>query len=425
MPSTCGFVNGFLAITPIGAQIPYMSAMLDKTASYTFENWQRARNEVAACEIVEATLFTDTWVTGEIAEFGPYAFLNTIAHAGGPQRRLRPAIVLRMAHHYVPQKNPAYHMPMENDFEHYHGGDYLDEMAALASLFLGIRLKAGGVNREFKGQDDRFGRPTQHSGKPDPELLLESRQQIPRLVLPINLEAGLAPLLNFPERSVAETNALIKAARQYQQGVWIADSDPSLAWLMLVSAIEAAMQQWSSNTAPIDQLRLAHPNLVKLIEASAAPELLKPVADHLKQLTRSTKRFVDFVRTFLPAPPAARPEEWMQFSYEAVHVKEALSLIYGHRSKSLHEGTAFPLPMCEGPHTVRQGDSVAVQEKPFGLATSSRGASWKSEKTPMLLNTFEHIVRGALLNWWASLDKNNGATASARAPRTLVKNTLS
>jgi hypothetical protein len=382
-----------------------MAAPTSKTANYTFANWQKAQNGIAAREIVEATLFTDSWVTGEILDLGPYSLINTIAHAyNHPGRILRPAVVMRMSHHYVPGTDPPYRTPMENDFEHYHGGDYLDEMAALASLFLGIRLKAGGANREFRDEQDRFGRPIQFGGKPDPQLMLEGRTQIPRLALPANLNAGLAPLGTFPNRTVEQTNGLIKAARQYQQAIWIADSDPSLAWLMLVSAIETAALEWSADVTPVEQLELAFPELVKLIQESSSPELLEPVADILKQLTRSTKRFVDFMQTFAPPAPSVRPEGWMQFSYDPANMKKALSLIYGHRSMSLHRGTAFPLPMCEVPRCSQQGpDSVAVQEKPDGLAMSSRNASWKIDKTPMLLNTFEHLVRGALMNWWASL----------------------
>lgn len=295
---------------------------------------------------------------------------------------------------------------MENDFEHYHGGDYLDEMAALASLALGIRLKAGGTNREFRAGGDPLGRPVQRGDKPDPQLMLAGRPQIPRLTLPVNLNAGLEILSSFPERTIDQTNALIKAARQYQQAVWICDSDPSLAWLMLVSAVETVMQEWSSDVSPIEQLEFAFPEMVKLIQESASPGLVTPIAEILKQLTRSTKRFVDFVQAFAPHPPETRPEGWMQFSYEQENMKKALSLIYGHRSKNLHNGTAFPMPMCQAPFVSKANEVIAVQEIPEGLALASRGASWKMDKTPMLLNAFEHIVRGALLNWWRSLESN-------------------
>lgn len=375
------------------------------TASYTHANWERERSGEPCQETVEAILFTDTWVTGEISKLGPYAFLNTIAHASiQPGKALRPAVVMRVSHHFEPTPERPY-LPIENDFKHYHGGDYLDEIAALASLFLGVRLKAGSVNREFRNDADRFGRPVQYGGKPDPQVLLEGRPQIPRLSKPVNLNASLEALNSFPERTVDETNALIKAARQYQQAIWVADSDPSLAWLMLVSAIETAALEWSSDSTPIEQLESAFPDLVKLIQESACPALLDPVAEMLSQLTRATKKFVDFIVKFAPPPPEKRPLEYMRFLYELGNLKKAASLIYGHRSMSLHRGTAFPLPMCEPPNA--HPPDPTPQEVPIGLAMSARGASWKREQTPMVLNTFEHIVRGALINWWNSLISPN------------------
>jgi len=209
------------------------------------------------------------------------------------------------------------------------------------------------------------------------------------------------------DRSAEQTNALIKAARQYQQAIWIADSDPSLAWLMLVSAIETAASEWSSDSSPVEKLEIAFPKLVKLIAESKSPDLLAPVAEILKQLTGSTKRFVSFIKAFVPLPPAGRPQPYLQFSFAPDDLQKAVKLIYGHRSKSLHSGTAFPLPMCEPPQHIWAADTLSsVQEKPQGLAMSSRNASWTAEQTPMLLNTFEHIARGALLNWWRSLDQS-------------------
>jgi hypothetical protein len=372
------------------------------TASFTFANWQRALQGEPLQLTSEATFFTDTWVTGEVNDMGPYSFINTIAN-GTLENFLRAAIVMRVEHHHGDQGHKL-QFAMENDFDHYHGGDYLDEIAALASLLLGVRLKAGGTNREFRGDADRYGKPVQASGKPDPQLSFARRPQIPRLAVPVNLNSGLEPLRQFPACTVVETNALIKASRQYQEAVWIADADPSLAWLLLVSAIETAAQQWSSDATPIEQLKLAHPELVKSIQESACPGLLVTVADSLKQLTGSTKRFVDFGVQFAPAPPSGRPEG-MQFSYASKDMRAALKLIYKHRSKALHGGVAFPMPMCEPPRFLREGQEVvSVQEKPLGLGTYSQNASWKIEQTPMLLNTFEHIVRGALLSWWKSLD---------------------
>jgi hypothetical protein len=211
--------------------------------------------------------------------------------------------------------------------------------------------------------------------------------------------------------------------------VWIADSDPSLIWLMLVSAIETAALSWSADVSPIEQLEIAFPDLVELIAGCGCPELLGSVAESLKQLTGSTKRFVGFIEAFAPPPPAARPEAYLQFSFAPADLRRAMSLIYGHRSKSLHRGTAFPLPMCAPPQCAQVSETeVKVQEKPQGLAMSSRNASWKAEQTPILLNTFEHIARGTLLNWWKSLGRPDNPppdilNCSSGGARTIVRGT--
>ena len=336
-----------------------------QTASYTFANWSRQIEGVPAQLTIEAMLFTDTWVTGEVTDIGPYAFLNTLA-TGNTPRSLRRALVLRITDHHDPSNDPAYRFPIENDSDHYHGGDYLDEMSALASLFMGIRLKAGGINREFRAEGGRFGRPVEFWGKPDPQLVIERRVQIPRLLQSSNLNESLEALRLFPTRTVQQTNALIKAARQYQQAIWIADADPELARLMLVSALETVAVEWASQTTPIDQLETAFPKIVKVISESSCPTLLEPIAKELDRLTRAITRFVNFILAFAPAPPEERPAEYLRFSFEPTNLKNAVKLIYGHRSRFLHEGIAFPLPMCAPPQYDSNGPR-AVQEKPIGL----------------------------------------------------------
>ncbi len=44
-----------------------------------------------------------------------------------------------------------------------------------------------------------------------------------------------------------------------------------------------------------------------------------------------------------------------------------------------------------------------MRNRPTSLATMANGGVWIIDDTPILLHTFEYIVRGALLNWWVSL----------------------
>jgi hypothetical protein len=51
----------------------------------------------------------------------------------------------------------------------------------------------------------------------------------------------------------ADQVALIRAARLHQDAVWIAEQEPELAWLMLVSALETGAGRWDRSAgSPID-----------------------------------------------------------------------------------------------------------------------------------------------------------------------------
>jgi hypothetical protein len=382
------------------------------TANETYENWRCFSGREPLKSVIEARLYTDVWLIGELTGLGPYSFFNTIAlpHQGLP----RPAVVLRVGVHF-PQRPPS--MPMSDDFEHYHGGDFIDEMAALASLFLGIRMQAGPVDREFVPGGDPLGRPIQYGPKAAPVLPPPAAApQIPRLRKECNLIA-LKSMESFPARSVLEANTLVKAARLYQQAVWVCDSAPRLAWHLLISAVETAAVVWSgSEDAPRDRLQVWLPKLYKILETSKCPDLIDPIADILTEYTRSTKKFIDFLVEFSPEPPSERPTKFLRFSFSRKDMSSAAGVIYGHRSKSLHSGTAFPLPMCTPPQlfSFDGKQDPAHQEVPAGMAVSSRGSTWPRDQTPMLLHIFEYLARGALLRWWGSLEE--GLVNSASSP---------
>ena len=88
--------------------------------------------------------------------------------------------------------------------------------------------------------------------------------------------------------------------------------------------------------------------------------------------------------------------------------------LYGHRSKALHEGRPFPLPMCVPPFA---SDGVAM-ERPFAL--SGMGGQWAAEDRPIHLHVFAYWVRHALLMWWDEMiDTGSGiedATPATPAP---------
>lgn len=171
---------------------------------------------------------------------------------------------------------------------------------------------------------------------------------------------------------------------------------------MFVSALETAANHWrAAIETPIDRLRTSRPNLEEVLKQYGGDELVLKVAEEVAPYMGSTKKFVDFVLVFLPDPPSVRPYEWAQHSWDTKTMKASLETIYKYRSKALHGGKPFPAPMCDPPD--RLGQEVGFGEIPTGLATSTKGGIWLKEDTPMLLHTFEYIVRGALLKWWQSL----------------------
>jgi len=362
-----------------------------------FENWLASvqdKNEAFAG--YECPLYSDVWITGE-EKIGPYHFINTSAHGGGHREdAVAPVIVLRVSAHVEDELPPM----DKTDISLYHGGTLSDEAAALAALSLGIRVTAGPTTREFFGGDS-LGRPVAHFGYAPPVLPVgDGGPRLPRGAHGHNLE-GLR-LIGGLDASAKDQVALIRAARLYQQALWVADAEPALAWLLFVSAVETAADRWDqSRGSNAERLRDSKPALVELIEAKC-PAILQDVADALGDSIGATRKFVAFVLNFLPQPPEVRPPSGFRISWDAEQLRPMLRTIYGYRSKALHTGVPFPAPMCEAPRRLSSA-WPGVNEKPPGLATGTLGGVWLQQDTPMMLHVFEYIVRGVLQAWWSSV----------------------
>jgi len=371
-----------------------------QSGPFSYENWKAQINGVPSYEAYEYPLYTDARIVGEITSgFGPYQFLNTVLFTTTPI--LAPAIVLRAE--YAVAYDYGAGLPEKTDVDLYHGGLLNDEMASLLALCLGIRLKSGGYTRHFRHGGDPRGNPTAFETSRNPILPLHVGSSViaPRLLGERSLDQA-EPLKNFPLLGSDSAIALVKAARQYQDGVWIIESQPELAWLMLVSSLETAAFYWrSSKEAPVERLRASQPKLEKLLNDECGQALLEKVADLIAPYMGATKKFVDFVLEFLPDPPQERPKAF-QLAWDRQNIKETLEIIYDWRSKALHGGTPFPMPMCMPP--LRVGGSFA--EIPTGLAAKSRGGVWLAKDTPVNLHSFEYITRNVLLKWWSSLSKS-------------------
>jgi hypothetical protein len=365
-----------------------------------YENWRAMQSGTPSLQAWEFPLYSDAHVAGEITEgCGPYNFFNAVAMNYTPGRAV-PILYARVSSHIEPNSPNM----KQTDDSRYHGGSLSDELAALWSLILGIRLRAGGMSRWFRAGGDPMGNPYFNlSGDGTiPEIPPMPLRRARILPYAVGGDRAIRPeLLNsYPLLSPGNAIALVKAARSYQTAMWIAESDPNLAWLMLVSALETVAVQWrTTDGTPVEVLRSIKPEWVGLLEQHGNELLLETMASNWIHLLGSTKRFIDFVLCFLPAPPLKRPQTQQDWSPRAM--KQTLRKIYEYRSKALHGGTPFPQPMCDAPWF--QPGMEAPAEMPIGLATSSQGGVWMKEDCPILLHVFEYITRGVLLKWWNSL----------------------
>ncbi|XXT23885.1 hypothetical protein WME94_20320 [Sorangium sp. So ce429] len=371
-----------------------------------YENWKAALASTQRHLAVEVNLYSDAHITGELAPAPPtpYAFFNTIpiGHRGAMVH----ALTLRADGHLPPDLSPM----ERTDASRYHGGSEIDELAALLSLLMGVRLRPGGISRLFIG-DDVVGRPLADVDQPNLVLRESSRiWRIPRARGEHNLNQALGTLFGaYPRLAPTQAIALVRAARLYQDALWVAEAQPELSWLFLVSAIEAvAVQNQVDSTPPVELLERSLPKLAKLLD-SAGSEFKAAAALELHRQLRATGRFLDFTLRYLPDAPKDRPKNCASIEWDAAHMKAALTKIYEYRSLALHDGRPFPKPMSSPPEVAGR-----YFEAPPGLAAGSHGAIWMAKDMPMLLHVFEYITRGAIINWWRAIAPDSAAPALDR-----------
>jgi hypothetical protein len=186
----------------------------------------------------------------------------------------------------------------------------------------------------------------------------------------------------------------------YQDALWLIESEPELAWLLLVSSLEIAANEWQKERGDaVKRLETSKPELYEFLLHHEDPEILRRVADSFADSLGITRKFVDFVLEFLPSPPNDRPGElWAQFEWTQDNLRRAMKAIYSYRSKALHDGRPFPLPMCSLPHHDRSWKAPA--EIMTSLGTSDGTGTWLKKDVPMHLHLFEYIAREVLLKWW-------------------------
>lgn len=358
-------------------------------------NWSNVSDPHDAT-VVEYPLYSDAHITGKFHEgLGPYSFLNAFPDRAIPGT-INVPIILRVEIH-LPEWNPEDISGTDESL--YYGGAWVDEIAALTSVALGVRTHAGTESRRFGPPfDDPYGQPLEKKNEPifraQPEQLV-----LPSVVRKHSMDQ-LEILESIPQIDPERYVKLIRACRSYQNALWIAESEPNLAWLLFVSALETAANDfYETDASPDERLRASKPELVTYLEEYGDAEHVRKVAELIASSLGATKKFRDFTMHFRPDAPVQRPEhETLQVKWSNSGLKRVLSKVYEYRSRYLHGGIPFPAPMLLFPDPV--GNESPPPEVPFGLASSSQGGTWLKKDVPINLHCFHYIARGVLLNWW-------------------------
>lgn len=359
-----------------------------------YENWKKYIENGTAFSISEYPIYSDITVTSELLDgLEPMSFHNALPLNKRAGEVVIP-IVVRVGI-CLEIKNNDWSI---SNYGHYHGGWLNDEIAALMSFALGARFHAGNSIRDFGGfEKDPLGSPRFDNLSQPPLFFVRERGHILPEVAKSKCLDELLLLNVFLKLSHDTASKFVQCARQYQSALWVSESNPDMCWLLLVSAIEIAANEWaSSESNDTENLKLTYPEYYSFIEQFNSDELVENTATTFCAVTKASSKFLKFCMNY--SPTDLEQENSAGFEFSKKKLKKAFNKIYGYRSLALHSGVPFPAPMCRAPEII---DSKFWQ-RPTGLGSSTNGATWLKDDLPMNLHLFHYLTRSILTNWLKS-----------------------
>jgi hypothetical protein len=363
--------------------------------------WMNAKAKAAGQPLLgveEWGFYTDARVTGVPGdELAPYTLFD-LPSVGGDESHLQ--IVCRTDNHLgVYDREIDWTSPDETTWL---GMDIGEEYAALLSLATGRRIRSGGLTRLFHADDaDQRGTPTRyrHRARTAPTATRLRDRLLPRAGDDLDVRDAIDLLALFPRLTAKNALELLRAARQYQLGIWVAEEDPELAWLRLVSAAETMAEKYKpSKITHAERLLQYHPKLYAAVKP-AGEAILNNAAGAIAGHLGATHKFVRFLADHVPPPPTERPGAGLQIEWTPDSIAEPLKLVYEYRSRALHAGTPMPGPLLMQWENVER----AAPPERFNASIGVGNSSWAIDQLPMTLHAFEHLVRHALHARWREL----------------------
>jgi hypothetical protein len=173
-------------------------------APISWHLWRNALAERPRGDGWEVTFFSDAWVRDELRTgLGPYQLLNLVSRrAEAVHGQAEPAVVLRVEEHGADELERLSLVPLDEKVQpgSYHGGGLADEIAALVSVFAGVRCQAGPLSRNYYAGGDALGSPTWDSTQV-PRLIGPQpgwRPRLPSVSLALDLGELRKPLSRYP-----------------------------------------------------------------------------------------------------------------------------------------------------------------------------------------------------------------------------------
>lgn len=362
--------------------------------------WMNAKAKEAGRPVLGAEewdFYSDARIT-EVPgdELAPFT-LYDMRSVGGDESHLR--IVCRSDNHLgVYDREINWKSPDDSTWL---GMDVGQEYAALLSLASGRRIRSGGLTRLFRDDADARGFPIRdrYRAWTVPTATRLRDRLLPRAGDDFDLRDACDLLTLYPHLSGKNAVRLLRAARQYQLGIWVAEEDPELAWLRLVSAAETMAEGYKpTKITHVERLQLYNPKLYAAVEP-AGEDILNAAAAAIAKLLGATHKFVRFLADHMPPPPDVRPATNLQIEWTPEAVAKLLEDIYGLRSYALHAGKPLPGPLL----TQRENVEASIPPERFDANMGVGNSNWTVDQLPMTLHTFEYLVRHALRTRWRNL----------------------
>lgn len=257
----------------------------------------------------------------------------------------------------------------------YHYGGVPGELVALASLFLRRRMRLGPLVR----MEDRpvVGKPKKTMIN---EQLAMGRANLTDLAPWLKLTAALAPEYQLP---------FILSAKRYSRALQFIETEPDIAYMELVCAVETLAQADIEGDISIG-LEDLNPKVAEVIRKIADPKLQKELCNTMRELVGAKKKFRMFVERY------TAEEFWAESKpgrgrVTCTELKKSIDLIHGQRSNTSHTGQDFPPTVYLPP--------FLGEETPQALMMTSAQRRWKPKDYVPHVSFFERLAQHLITNF--------------------------